>query len=198
MTDNYGIEFTEGKCDWTLHELRLVDGGVKQFITAANWDNARFRVAFPTIELRRLKYIPPLYWQHAATSEFDNILFYDRSFDDEQWARILTTHELAHVWDYHEGFYSISSELAAEVEADRLAECRSKGQEHPRSGCIGFTPTQKPASIYGGTNRFEDWAESVVGVAYNYTVTYEYDIWYNNPDLSSLRVNFVKSWFAKY
>jgi hypothetical protein len=44
MTTNYGIVFGEGKCDWTLDELRIVEGGIRQLITSAGWDNARFQV----------------------------------------------------------------------------------------------------------------------------------------------------------
>jgi RHS repeat-associated protein len=203
MTKRYGITFGEGKCDWTLDELRLVNDGIKQLITTASWDNARFRNAIGSVTFRRLKYVPPLYdlFNHGATTETGlggtSILFYDKSFPawDPEWTSSTTAHELAHVWDIREGF-QLTRQLAERVQADKTAECYQAQQTNPWINCFFFEPTQIPASDYGGTNGREDWAVSVEAVTYPHRD--EFPSWIANPSISSLRVSFVHTQFRRY
>jgi RHS repeat-associated protein len=153
--------------DWSLAELMKVLDGIEKLLTEAHWSVEEFKFAMgiegPGIsnprklvlarvkEDRKNDAFESYDWQHNA----NRIEFYNGAFGTNNTGRV-AVHELAHAMD------SSSGDMWSAWLAGATGSGLGLSSEWP---FVRYN-AKEPVSEYGGTNWYEDFAESVAATVY--------------------------------
>jgi hypothetical protein len=164
---------------WDLHDLELILAAISDLMEKAGWDIQDFRnamginggpnAAYPN-GIKLVRETEAIYkgkvedWDGLFTGQTQyngdimhmvksgSLTFYDQTFKDDLRAKVAIVHELAHAWDFAADNY-LSNTMSSRTGAKMEGETYQWGSE-------------SPASLYGRSDQYEDWAEAVAATVY--------------------------------